>query len=238
LGNQKHCARGNTHTDRSTTKEIHLEAGLKNLLLQNQKMDNNRKDPKMTHETVLVRQFFSSSTDWKKLALILFGSAIIAIAAQISVPMFPVPMTMQTLAISVVGLTFGARLAGLTLLAYLAEGALGLPVFANGGAGLLKLVGPTSGFLWGFVGMAILTGWMAERGFSHGFVRLFIAAFVPATLLFIPGVLGLWALTPLDFSGAFKAGVLPFLVGDVTKSVLAAVVVAGGLVAAKKRKGG
>lgn len=190
----------------------------------------------MTHETVLMRQFVSSPTDWRNLALILFGSTIIAIAAQISVPMFPVPMTMQTLAISVIGLTFGTRLAGLTLLAYLAEGALGLPVFSNGGAGLLKLMGPTSGFLWGFVGMAFLTGWMAERGFSRGFVRLFIAAFVPATLLFIPGVLGLWALTPLDLSGAFKAGALPFLLGDVVKSVLAALVVVEGLSAIKKRK--
>ena len=190
----------------------------------------------MKYETVLMRQFVTSPTDWRNLALILFGSAMIAIAAQISVPMFPVPMTLQTLAISVIGLTFGARLAGLTLLAYLAEGALGLPVFANGGAGLLKLMGPTSGFLWGFVGMAFLTGWMAERGFSRGFTRLFIAAFVPATLLFVPGVLGLWAMTPLDLSGAFKAGALPFLVGDVVKSVLAALIVAGGLSAMKKRK--
>ncbi|MBL1435004.1 MAG: biotin transporter BioY [Rhodobacteraceae bacterium] len=153
-----------------------------------------------------------------------------------SVPMFPVPMTMQTLAISVIGLTFGARLAGLTLLVYLAEGALGLPAFANGGAGLLKLMGPTSGFLWGFVGMAFLTGWLAERGFSRGFSLLFIAAFVPATLLFIPGVLGLWALTPLDLSGAFKAGALPFLVSDVVKSVLAALVVSGGWAVVKNRK--
>jgi len=191
----------------------------------------------MTHETVLMRQFVSSPTDWRNIALILFGSAIIAIAAQISVPMFPVPMTLQTLAISVIGLTFGARLAGLTLLAYLAEGALGLPVFANGGAGWLKLMGPTSGFIWGFVGMAFLTGWMAERGFSRGIVRLFIAAFVPAILLFIPGVLGLWALTPLDLFGAYKAGALPFLIGDVVKSALAALIVAGGLVATVKRKG-
>jgi len=182
----------------------------------------------MTNETVMMKQFGGSMTGWGNLALILVGSAIIAIAAQISVPMYPVPMTMQTLAISVIGLTFGARLAGLTLLAYLAEGALGLPVFANGGAGLLKLMGPTSGFLWGFVGMAFLTGWMAESVLSRGFVRLFIATFVPATLLFIPGVLGLWVLTPLDLSGAFKAGALPFLVGDVVKSLLAALVVFGG----------
>lgn len=190
----------------------------------------------MTHETVLMRGYFGSTTKSKDLAIVLLGSAIIAITAQISVPMFPVPMTMQTLAVSVIGLTFGARLGGLTLLAYLAEGALGLPVFANGGAGLLKLMGPTSGFLWGFVGMAFLTGWMVERGFSRGFVRLFIAAFNPATLLFVPGVLGLWAMTPLDLSDAFKVGALPFLVGDVVKSVLAALVVAGGWSALNAKK--
>ena len=190
----------------------------------------------MTNETVLIRQFVYSTTGWKDLTLILFGSAIIAIAAQISVPMFPVPMTLQTLAISVIGLTFGARLAGLTLLAYLAEGALGLPVFANGGAGLLKLVGPTSGFLWGFVGMAVLTGWMADNGFSRGFVRLFIAAIIPAILLFIPGVLVLWALTPLDLFAAYKVGALPFIVGDVVKSALSALVVAGGWAAAINSK--
>jgi len=67
---------------------------------------------------------------------------VIALAAQIGVPMFPVPMTLQTLAISVIGLTFGARLAAVTLLIYLAEGAIGLPVFANGGAGVIKLVLP------------------------------------------------------------------------------------------------
>lgn len=190
----------------------------------------------MPNETALMKQLTRSTTGWRNLALILFGSAAIAIAAQMSVPMFPVPMTLQTLAISVIGLTFGARLAGLTLLAYLAEGALGLPVFSSGGAGFLKLMGPTSGFLWGFVGMAFLTGWMVEKGFSRGFVGLFIAAFVPATLLFIPGVLGLWALTPLDFSGAFKAGALPFLVGDVVKSALAALIVVSGLAAAKDRE--
>jgi biotin transport system substrate-specific component len=191
----------------------------------------------MTNETVLMRTLVRSSTGWRNIALILFGSAIIAIAAQISVPMFPVPMTLQTLAISVIGLTFGARLAGLTLIAYLAEGALGLPVFANGGAGLLKLMGPTSGFLWGFAGMAFLTGWMADNGFSRGFVRLSIAALVPAALLFVPGVLGLWALTPLDLSGAINAGALPFLIGDAIKSILAALLISGGWAATKNLRG-
>ena len=110
----------------------------------------------------------------------------------------------------------------------LAEGALGLPVFSNGGAGVLKLMGPTSGFLWGFVGMAYLTGWIADKGASRGTVWPFIAAFVPAMLLFVPGVLGLWAMTSLSLPDAFQAGALPFLFGDALKSVLAALVVTGG----------
>jgi len=190
----------------------------------------------MTTETPFIRTLIASKLDIKNLALAFVASAVIAIAAQISVPMFPVPMTLQTLAISVIGLTFGARLAGATLLLYLAEGAIGLPVFANGGAGMVKLFGPTSGFLWGFAGMAFLTGWLVERGFSRGAFRLFLAALIPAALLYVPGVLGLWAATPLELSGAFKVGALPFFVGDIVKSVIAAMAVAGGWSLLKNRK--
>ena len=85
--------------------------------------------------------------------------------------------------------------------------------------------------------MAWLTGWMAERGMARGFGRLFVAAFVPATLLFLPGAGWLWAATPLDFRGALGAGVTPFLVGDVVKSTLAALIVSGGWSALKGRLG-
>jgi biotin transport system substrate-specific component len=171
----------------------------------------------------------------RNLAVVFAATLVIALAAQISVPMFPVPMTMQTLAISVIGLTFGARLAGVTLLLYLAEGAAGLRVFANGGAGMALLVGPTAGFLWGFAGMAFLTGWMVENGFSRGTFRMFLAALLPAAFLYLPGVLGLWAVTPLDLSGAFNAGALPFLAADVVKSILAVMIVTGGWTLLKKK---
>lgn len=188
-------------------------------------------------ETVLSKALIGSDSLLKKLAMVIFGSLAVGLAAQIEVPMFPVPMTLQTLVVSVIGLTFGARMAGLTLLAYLAEGAMGLPVFAGGSMGIAKLMGPTSGYLWGFVGMAYLSGWMVERGMSRGIARLFIAAFVPATLLFVPGVLVLWAIIPsLDFYGALNAGAIPFLIGDVVKSFLAALVVVGGWAAIKGRK--
>lgn len=169
--------------------------------------------------------------------LVVLGSLFIGLAAQVEVPMVPVPMSLQTLAISIIGLTYGSRLGGATLLAYLAEGAAGLPVFAGGAAGAAHLFGPTAGFLWGFVGMAWMTGFMVERGLDRGFVRLFVAAFIPATLLFVPGVLWLWHALSMSMDAALKAGFYPFLVGDVVKSSLAALAVAGGWAALKGRRG-
>lgn len=181
----------------------------------------------MTHDTTLTDALMPRRSLPVTIGLILAGSLLVALGARAEVPMVPVPMTLQTLAISVIGLTFGARLATLTLLAYLAQGAVGLPVFA-GGAGLAHLAGPTGGYLAGFVAMAWLTGFLAERGFGRGFVRLFFAAFLPAMLLFVPGALWLAAVTPLGLPGAIAAGVTPFLLGAVVKSAIAAMVAAGG----------
>lgn len=188
-------------------------------------------------DAVLSKALTGSDSLLKKLAMVVFGVLAVGIAAQAEVPMFPVPMTLQTLAISVIGLTYGARMAALTLVAYLAAGAVGMPVFAGGSAGFIKLMGPTAGFLWGFIAMAYITGWLVERGLSRGILRLFVAAFIPSMLLFVPGVLVLWAVLPsLDLNGALNAGAYPFLVGGVVKSLIAALIVAGGWAALKSRK--
>lgn len=173
----------------------------------------------------------------RKLMLVVCGALLVAASAQVSVPMWPVPMTLQTLAISVIGLTMGARLAAATLAVYLVQGAMGLPVFAGGAAGVHHLFGPTGGFLAGFVAMAWLTGFLAERGFGRGLGRLFVAAFVPALLLFVPGVLWLWAVTPLDLERAVMAGAVPFQLGGLVKSALAALIVAGGWKMLRGRQG-
>lgn len=160
--------------------------------------------------------------------LVLAGSVLLALSAQVSVPMFPVPMTLQTLVVSLIGLTYGSRLGAATVVAYLAEGAMGLPVFANFSFGIAPLMGPTAGFLWGFVGMAWLTGWMVERGFDRGFAKLFVAAIVPGMLLFVPGVLVLKLVTGLGWQAAAMAGMVPFLIGAVVKAIIAAMAVKGG----------
>ncbi|TBX16345.1 acetyl-COA carboxylase [Roseovarius sp. JS7-11] len=173
----------------------------------------------------------------RKAMLVLAGSAFIAVAAQISVPMLPVPMTLQTLAILMVGFAYGSRLGALTLVAYLAEGAMGLPVFANGMNGL-AFAGPTAGFLLGFVAMAWAAGFAAERGLARGVVGTALSALLISAALYVPGLA--WpALVAGGFG--FEAGwvaqdaafywtwfVAPFLLGDAVKAVIAALLVAGG----------
>jgi biotin transport system substrate-specific component len=183
----------------------------------------------------LTKALFPAQSALQKLLLVLGGTLFIALAAQVSVPMFPVPMTLQTLAILIVGLTFGARLGAATLLAYLAQGAAGLPVFAGGQATLAYMMGPTGGFLIGFVAMAWLAGAAVERGLARGIAGTAAVALAATALLYLPGVAWLTAITPLTLGGAVEAGMLPFLAGDAVKAVLAALVVTGGWTALKRR---
>ncbi len=177
--------------------------------------------------------------------MVVGGSFFIAIAAQISVPMLPVPMTLQTLAILLVGLTFGARMGTLTLLAYLGEGAMGLPVFANGGNGA-AFFGPTAGFLVGFVMMAAIVGYAADRGVK-GLVGTAAVALLASALLYIPGVAWAMALAEVagidtakwgadSFSMIWQYYMAPFLIGDAVKAVIAALLVTGAWAALKGRK--
>lgn len=176
------------------------------------------------------------TTLFRQALLALGGAALIAAATQVSVPFFPVPMTLQTLAILIVGLSFGARLGTVTLLTYLGYGAIGLPVFANGMNGL-AFAGPTAGFLFGFVLMAGLAGLAAERGLAKGLVSTALVTLVLSVLLYVPGIA--W---PMAVAGAtgIEAGwvgqeagyywtyfMAPFLIGDAVKAILAALIVTG-----------
>jgi biotin transport system substrate-specific component len=172
----------------------------------------------------------------RKAMLVLGGSIFIALAAQVSVPMLPVPMTLQMLAILLVGFAFGARLGATTLLAYLAQGLAGLPVFAGGMNGA-AFAGPTAGFLIGFVLVAYVAGLAAERGLAKGFFGTAIAALVASALVYIPGVIwpmavassfgieGGWVGIGWDKAWAWFMG--PFLLGDAVKALIAALVVSG-----------
>lgn len=156
-------------------------------------------------------------------ALAVLGTLLLAASAKAQVPMWPVPMTMQSYVILVLGMAYGARLAGATLVLYLLEGAIGLPVFAGTperGIGIPYMLGPTGGYLVGFLIAAVAMGWLAERGWDRSPWRATAAMAIGTVLLFAPGVA--WLATLVGWERAVEAGVTPFLVGSILKLALAA----------------
>lgn len=160
-----------------------------------------------------------------KVATVVFGSLLIAAATQIEVPFFPVPMTMQTFAVLLVGLLFGARLGAAAVLVYLGEAALGLPVLSGAANMAMLFVKPaTIGYLVGFVGAAFVAGLITERtaGKLWGVV---VAALAGEVVLMALGVAFLAYLIGAEKAVTF--GFLPFVLGDALKIVLAVAVARG-----------
>ena len=155
-----------------------------------------------------------------KAALVVFGSLLLAVSAQFKIPLYPVPVTGQTLVVLLIGMTYGPRLGGVTLAAYLFEGALGLPVFAGGAAGAAVLMGPTAGYLFGFLLAATAMGYLAEHGIGRTVVSTIAAMVIGNCVIYLCGAL--WLANFIGFAQAIAAGVLPFLYGDALKLVVAA----------------
>jgi len=168
------------------------------------------------------------------LATVVLGSLLITLAAKINVPVWPVPVTLQSFAIAALAAAFGLRIGVATVALYLAEGAMGLPVFATGG-GPAYLVGPTGGFLLGFLVMAGIIGYAADRGASARPLTLFGAMLVGEVVLLALGFAWLVALAGqaqwIDqtnvLASAWAGAVQPFLIWDVLKMALAALTVTG-----------
>ena len=161
----------------------------------------------------------------RNVILALAGTALLTLSAKIQVPFYPVPMTMQTFMVLALGMAYGWRLGGATLLLYLAEGAMGLPVFAGTpekGIGLAYMLGGTGGYLIGFVLAAALCGWLAERGWDRRFMTTALALLIGNIAIYVPGLLWLGGLFGWD-KPILEWGLTPFLLGDLTKLLLAAV---------------
>jgi biotin transport system substrate-specific component len=168
--------------------------------------------------------------------LALLGSAVLTLSAKLQVPFYPVPMTMQTLVVLLIGLAYGFPLGAATVLLYLAEGAAGLPVFAGTpekGLGLAYMVGPTGGYLIGFVLAAALCGWTAER--RRDLPGLALAVVAGSIAIYVPGVL--WLARFVGFDKALDFGLVPFLWGDLLKAALALALAAGGAAMVRRRLG-
>ena len=158
-----------------------------------------------------------------KVVLVVVGTLALAIASQISVPMVPVPITMQTFAVTMIGALYGWRLGGLTVLGWLAEAMVGFPVLAEFKSGIAPFMGPTAGYLVAFPLMAIFVGFLTEKGISANRLFAGFSTHLAANLLCL--LLGwMWLAKVIGAEKAWIAGVVPFLIGAVLKSALAATV--------------
>jgi len=157
------------------------------------------------------------------IAAVLAGSWLIAAASLISTPMYPVPMTLQTLAVMLVAGLGGARLAAASVITWLAMAAMGLPLLADGASGLDVFSGPTAGYLAGMVIAAFVCGWLTEKPAMRGWITMSLVFLVGHALILSAGWLRLAAL--IGPQAAWDSGVAPFFIGMVLKSTLAVVLV-------------
>lgn len=149
---------------------------------------------------------------------VIAGTLFLALSSHVEVPMFPVPMTMQTFAVTLIGALYGWRLGTATVLAWLAEAAFGLPVLASGANALM-----TAGYLFAFPLMAALTGWLAMRGWNGKRALLAFASMLMGNALCL--ALGwAWLAAMIGPEKAFMLGVVPFVLGGIVKSALGAAI--------------
>jgi len=164
------------------------------------------------------------------LGLAIVGSLILWASAKVHVPFWPVPMTLQTGAVAMIAAAYGWRLGTATVLLYLFEGALGLPVFSDSperGIGLAYLLGPTGGYLFGFAVEAFVIGWFAERGFDRNPLKLFGVMLLGDAVVFAIGLVYLGSVIGWD-KPLLHLGFYPFVLGDIVKLALAAALVSAG----------
>ena len=154
--------------------------------------------------------------------LMALGTALLTLSAKVSLPLPYVPMTLQTLVVLMIGAAYGWRLGSATVIAYLAEGAIGLPVFAGPVGGLAPLVGPTAGYLYGFVLAAFATGWLSQRGWDRSVVWLFVAMGIGHVLILGAGFAWLAFGMKLGADKAWLVGIVPFIAASLVKNALGA----------------
>lgn len=172
----------------------------------------------------------ASSRVMRNIALVVLGCALLWVSAKVKVPFWPVPMTLQTFAVMGLAAAYGSRLGVATVVAYLAAGAAGLPVFTNTPpaiAGPAYLLGPTGGFLLGFVVAALIVGYAADRNWDRSAPKLLAAMLAADVAVFGLGLAWLGVAVPsLGYSwGLLEAGLFPFILGDLLKILIAALAV-------------
>jgi biotin transport system substrate-specific component len=162
----------------------------------------------------------------RNIILMLAGSWLIAMTAQIALPIGPVPITGQTFGVLLIAALLGSRLGAGSVITYLIQGAMGLPFFAGGMAGTAVFAGPTAGYLIGFIAAAFVVGWLAERGWDRSPARTVVMMLLGTAVIYAFGLL--WLSTFTGWANVLTLGMVPFLPGDILKVMLAAVMLPTG----------
>ncbi|MEN6408267.1 MAG: biotin transporter BioY [Anaerolineaceae bacterium] len=170
----------------------------------------------------LIHRLHLNRSRLADLGMVLTGSLVVALLAQVRIPLLftPVPLTGQTLGVLLVAAALGSRRGAAALALYLVEGLAGLPVFAGGSLGLARLMGPTGGYLIGFIAAAYLVGSLAEKGWDRRWDRVALMFVLGEVVIYLFGAGFLATVTGIP--QAWAAGVAPFLLGDVLKAAAAA----------------
>jgi biotin transport system substrate-specific component len=152
-----------------------------------------------------------------KIMFLVLGVAILSLSAHFKVPFYPVPMTLQTLVVLLIGMSYGPHLGGATILSYLLLGGLGAPVF-SGGAGFAYLIGPTGGYLTGFFVAVTVLGFLAERGMGKSWITSGALAVIGTVIIYALGLS--WLTSIIGYEKAIQFGLVPFVFGDCLKIVI------------------
>jgi len=170
---------------------------------------------------LLTKQLAESKSVIANIAIAFSGSILLALLARLSIPVpfSPVPITGQTFGILFLGATLGSRIGVLSVVMYIAEGMLGVPVFAGGSIGFLYLLGPTGGYIFGFIPAVYLVGYLTEKGWMNNVFSTSVAMIFGTSIIFIFGIN--WLAVTAGFGTAVSIGLFPFLSGAAVKIVLA-----------------
>ena len=174
---------------------------------------------------ILTKQLIKSNSLTMNLVIAFSGSLLLALLARLTVPIpfSPVPITGQTLGILFLGGALGSRIGTLSIIMYILEGLIGLPVFAGGTMGFLYLLGPTGGYLIGFIPAVYLVGYLSERGWTNSFTSAFLTMTIGTLIIFIFGIS--WLAVTAGFGTALSIGLYPYIPGAVIKIILATVTI-------------
>jgi biotin transport system substrate-specific component len=181
-----------------------------------------------TYHRVMIEAVWLKAGVGREVALILGGSLLIALSAQLQfvLPFSPVPITGQTFAVLLLGALYGSKRGPATVVTYLALGVMGLPVFAGGTYGVARLVGPTAGYLVGFLAAAFVVGFLSERGWDRKPWTTAVSMIIGNGMIYVAGVL--WLSRFVGWPAVLSTGVLPFLAGDALKIALATILLPTG----------